>query len=63
MAIVKTIIDGNTKIHILDDAYVNKTPEELEQQRQKLQDKINQLAYRIAMGEFDIDKEHNALRK
>lgn len=58
MAIVKTIIDGNTKIHILNDAYVNKTPEEIEKQRQKLQDKINQLAYRIAMGEFDIDKEH-----
>lgn len=58
MAIVKTIIDGNTKIHILNDAYVNKTPEEIEEQKQKLQDKINQLAYRIAMGEFDIDKEH-----
>ncbi len=58
MAIVKTIIDGNTKIHILNDAYANKTPEEIEEQRQKLQDKINQLAYRIAMGEFDIDKEH-----
>ena len=58
MAIVKTIIDGNTKIHILNDAYANKTPEEIEKQRQKLQDKINQLAYRIAMGEFDIDKEH-----
>lgn len=56
MAIIKTIVDGNTKIHIMNDAYVNKTPEELEEQKQKLQDKINRLAYRIALGEFEIDK-------
>lgn len=53
MAVVKTIIDGNTKIHIMDDAYVNKTPEEIEEIRQRVQDRINQLAYRIAIGEFD----------
>lgn len=57
MAVIKTVIDGNTKIHIMDDAYANKTPEEIRMQKLQFQRKINDLAFRIEMGEFDnLDK-------
>lgn len=53
MAIIKTIIDGNTKIHILDDAYAQKTPDEINAMSQRFQRKVNDLAFRLSMGEFD----------
>lgn len=53
MAIIKTVIDGNTKIHIMDDAYADKTPEEINTLKLRFQRKINDLAFRIEMGEFD----------
>lgn len=57
MAIIKTVIDGNAKIHIMDDAYANKTPEEIKLLKLQFQRKINDLAFRIEMGEFDnLDK-------
>ncbi len=53
MAIIKTIIDGNTRIHILDDAYAQITPDEIAAMQQRFQRKVNELAFRLAMSEFD----------